>query len=376
MYYTVSHAPVTLLTRESLPPFIPLVTRRLEEGQVQPIDPVEVELFLVNQGSSTARRALRPTLLDENELQKITASERLSPGPFAAYVNFRREADLARQSGNHLAAAVMYGACAEAMLRDLHLVLMWDEGIEPRAAMKEVKDPIPIRTLVRSAFHRKLGGRWQTDVAGPIANWHINVASLRNRVIHMGYEPDGSETHASLDAIYELNGFLRDRLVDRIHRFPHAADFFLGFERIETIGGGPMRRWRAAKSEFGLKDPVAAFLAWRSEVERLIDPDQPAKGDIARSRLVRVQYGNGAVRYWLADRNSGLACLAEQPPRSVFAAIEGSGIRGEFSMAAAPSVSATPANDPPQWVAMREVIPSVPLYRFPHCYLPPAQDQS
>ena len=268
-------------------------------------------------------------------------------------MNFRREAQLSNQSGNLLTTAVLNGASSESLLRELQLVLMWDEGTSPGAAAEELADTKPITKLARTAFHDRLGGSWNLEGTGPVGDWFRNVAQLRNRVLHMGHEPSWEEVSASLRASTALNEFVRNRLLERLSQYPYVAMFFFGgYKRIREFSKKRREAWKKMVDEFGLGYPVLAFRIWRVEVQKLFECGYPFPSQESRGRLVRAQYGNGEIHYWLVDRDSGLACRAITPDKSTFCAVEGRIIDWEVPIVADSAVTTLPAEMPPKWLPM------------------------
>ena len=373
MYYMVSQIPVTLVTREALPMVIPAALREFDEENPRLTGPVRRFNYLVNDGQAAVARVAPPDKLSNDKLFQMSHSERLWPGPYATFINCRREMDIAQRAGNRFVAAVLSGASAEALLRELHLALMWDEGSEPRYTVQEMNNARTITRLARTAFHNRLGGNWSLNDNGPVADWKRHVSDLRNRVLHMGYEPDNTHIHRSLEATAALETFVSDRLAAVVHKYPFAAVSFLGTDRIQQLSKARRRAWERATYDFDGPNPVEAFNAWRHEVERLQEPERATVGNPTRGELVRVQYLNSEVRYWLADRKAGLGCLARPPDPSALNAAAELGLAGTEAERSTGlmHIEPIPAEDPPRWIPLREVIPSTPFRRFPYCLVPP-----
>ena len=250
---------------------------------------------------------------------------------------------------------------------------MWDEGLEPRYAAQEMSNARSITRLVRIAFHNRLGGNWNLKGNGSIADWKSHVSDLRNRVIHLGYEAGNGDINRSLEATRALEQFVSDRLTTVAHKYPFTAMFFLGTNRIQELSRTRRRAWERATRDFDGPDPIEAFNAWRSEVERIQEPDTATTGDATRGELVQVRYLNGEIRHWLADRESGLGCLARPPDSSALSVVPDLGtadMRAERSIGLM-HIKPIPAEDQPRWQPLREVIPSVPFRRFPSSLVPP-----
>lgn len=377
MYHMVSYVPVTLITKELLPMAIPVVVRGFDDQNLHPTEVTRSFLYIVNRRSMDKPRFSKQWELSKETLDQLTDNERLWPGPFAPYLDFTREAAIAVRNGNWLVASVLTGAAAEAFLRELHATLMWDEGLEPKDAADEIKKARLITYLVSSRFHSRLGGIWKLKGEGPIADWRRDVADLRNRVIHTGYEPDETDVYKACAATDSLKAYVGTLLKNRtkIEKYPFTTSFVLGYDRIEDMGKTYSRTWDLAVQSFYGTNPAESFGAWRREVERQRVLDPKTDGDPARGKLVCVNYMNGEVRYWLVDDEVGLACQARPPDcsESLFAEKSlGLGDTGVETLITLAEVRPVAADDPPQWVPSIEVIPSIVYRRFLTCFVPPS----
>lgn len=376
MYYLVSQTPVTLVTRETLPMAIPVAITAMTLGEsceLRPSSQPSHFTFLINDVSSSLTCIAPSDELPEEKLQQMTLDVRLWPGPFATYANFRRETSIAQRDGNRLTASVLNGAAAEALLRELHLAIMWDEGLEPKEAVREMRAMRSVTRLAKGAFHNRLGGNWTLDGKGPVSEWKRHVADLRDQIVHMGYEPNAAEVRRSLDATYHLERYVSDRLTGVVDKYPFATVFLRGHDRIRNLSKTRHLAWERGTQSFFGSDPVEAFKVWRYEVERFLAPDMPTVGDTTRGKLVRVDYINGETRYWLADEETGLACLARPPDDVTLRAIEPFDVEDtavERSIAIM-HVEPVPADRRSRWFPLREVIPSIPYRRFASCLVPP-----
>ena len=379
MYYLVTRVPVTLVTRERLPMSVPVVVREVmvrERGRETVLygSLIDFFLFRVNDGSTSVLCFAPQEKFAKKQLKQMTSSERLWPGPFAVYANFRREAAIAERSGNWLVASALNGAAAEAFLRDLHVTLMWDEGLEPAQAAQEMRLMISITSLVKKAFHHRIGGVWDLAKEGPLRDWRCHTAGLRDRVLHMGYNVDVEDVEKSFDAMENLDTYVVSLLKRKVGRYPCAIMFLLRYGGVRHPDKFYYKAWDLATASFYGPNPAETFGAWRREVERLLEDDVGTVGDVTRGTLMCVNYINGEVHYWLVDNQVGLACRAKTPDCALslfteFPRLGDTGLQQSITLA---GVRPMAADDPPQWVPSIEVIPSIPYRRFQSCFIPPS----
>lgn len=234
-YYTTKQVPIRLVTRESIPPIIPFAVRSLwdEDGEPSPFV-APIGLYLVNMN-------IEGTVSDwsEQDAQMLKRAVFLE-SENAAFETFRdlmREANVALYRDGAYRSAVLFAATASETLFDgLISHLLWEEGESPGCGTEFFDSMESISKRVRNLYHVRLGGKWSLDSPGPINSWAKDVAALRNRAVHGGYEPSKLEAEVALDSVEELVKFLGDRVASRISRYPRTAMAILGKEGIERRG--------------------------------------------------------------------------------------------------------------------------------------------
>ncbi len=374
-YYGVSQHAVPVLTASRLPPVIPYAIRMARVGEQAPTWPRRDDVsFFINFRSELSRT--QPMPLPPEKVQAMGAIHAAtSAGPFGHLLDLRREFALAQSSGGTVPAAILCGAAAEVLFRELLLLLMWEEGREPAEA-RNVAATTNISTLVFRQFHPRLGGSWTSDGQGPIAAWFQQIARLRNRAVHVGYAPTGDEIERAKGTYARLERFVGDRLAASVQHYPLTTRTFLGDAGIKA------RRVEAQLSrrlepDLYPTDLPGVFRRWRMEVQRHAE-DGPWVGDAERSEPTLIHYANGRLCWWAVDNQSGLACLAAVPSMTQSQLDNLDRLRDELQtqkleqhVAVRVIGSATPLELQPHWQPLFEVLPDNSISRYALSLLPP-----
>ncbi len=154
-YHAVTRRPLTLLTGELLPPFVPYVIRTMP--QIANKEPAEVCLFHAN--SNFARISEVPALEPEQVDAVFRAGSR--DQTLLAYLDLHRQGSAALFSrGNTREAVVMMAAAAEALLNIVLCHLRWEDGLTPEQSADAW--PLGLATRVKTRFpgHLVVTGIW------------------------------------------------------------------------------------------------------------------------------------------------------------------------------------------------------------------------
>jgi hypothetical protein len=303
-YYTVRRKPVRLVAREALPLMVPLGIRRLVDDEGEPL-PFRAPLsaFFLHMNVTA-----RDDDLDQEQLDVLSAAMRhqASDGPFASHLDFVREAEVALvRDGAHRAAVLFTATACEVLLDDLLAHMLWQERVRPEDAAAVFDGWLTAR--VKTQYHPRLGGNWSLDRPGPVAAWSTDVAALRNRVVHGGYEPSLAEARSAADAAQDLNTYACDLVAAKTGDYPRTALVLPGERGLRRRG-----RWsrrgarRAAHPQHG---PWAeTFARWRQAMQRA-RADSPAA--VAPSTTDAWTYlvvrSSGDQQWVVHDRTAGMA---------------------------------------------------------------------
>ena len=169
---------------------------------------------------------LRPSDLGRDDLGRVSLARSRIDGnaAFAAHLDLFREADVAfRRNGDTRLASLLFGLAAESLFDDLLLHLQWEQKLTPEEASALWAEGLDTR--VKKMYAERLGGDWGLGGKGAIGSWSRDVAELRHRVAHGGYEPSREEAEASGESTSRLVSYLCDRLCTQsvLRRFPRTA---------------------------------------------------------------------------------------------------------------------------------------------------------
>jgi len=110
---------------------------------------------------------------------------------FPAVINFRRrnQAHLAYGRGENLSAILLAGAAGEAPLVEVMLLTMWEEDVDCAEVARILDARDTVAKKVTSQFAGRLGGQRNLKQPGPIHDWRVHLADLRNRAVHGAARP-------------------------------------------------------------------------------------------------------------------------------------------------------------------------------------------
>lgn len=369
-HHLVTARPLRLATRKGLPAASPIL---LSSGDIfaKPV----MQLFMVNRGEREENQ-VRGQELSRGQLSALgRAFSDYGPNIFTAFSDMRREANIAFKRGENLSAIILAGAAAEALLVEIMLLMMWEEDLPFPAVARVLTTKDTISKKVTSQFSGRLGGQWGLDKPGPVRDWRINLADLRNRAVHGGYIPDDRELQIAFEALEGLEHHLGDRLVANMRHYPGTTQIFLG-------PGGLDRRRKVATFKTMLErdesylppDPGAYFRRWKQHVESNRAGRQV--GCVEKAELFVVKYPTGVSRWFIQDHACGLAAQIPKPELAPqlahqLAKVLARPVRMPISISAQGATCAV-ANTALSWVPVGEVNPVHPYRRWEVCLVPPA----
>lgn len=303
-HYAVRRTPVRLVTREALPMAVPFGIRRVfdDDGEPLPVD-VPMSLYMLNMNLPVAGDDLDAA---EQNMFGAALREQSLHGPFTSYLDFRREAQVALSRDGAYRAAVLFTATAcEVLLDDLLAHLLWQDGLRPETAAAVFDSWLTSR--VKREYQPRLGGRWDTAGGGPVAGWSHDVAGLRNRVVHAGYQPTLDETRRAADAADNLQTYLGNLLSNRTGRYPRTALILPGEAGLRRRG-----RWTRRLDELRHSPDeipwTETFGRWRLAMQRARTDSPVATAPSAATAFVyAVLRAGGHLQWVLHDPAAGLA---------------------------------------------------------------------
>lgn len=307
-YYTVRRQPVRLVAREALPFMVPLGIRRVfdDDGEPQPFR-APLSAFLLHMNVTA-----RDNDLDQEQLDVLSAAmlHQTSNGPFASHLDFVREAEVALvRDGAHRAAVLFTATACEVLLDDLLAHLLWQERTRPEDAAVVFESWLTAR--VKTQYHPRLGGNWSVDRPGPVREWSLKVAGLRNRVVHGGYEPSLDEARAAADAAQDLNAYACDLVAEKARAYPRTALVLPGERGLRRRG-----KWSRRLAELA-DDPAEVpwtetFARWRQAMQRArADSPVAVAPSLADAWTYLVVRSDGQQQWVVHDRAAGMASAVD-----------------------------------------------------------------
>jgi hypothetical protein len=254
------------LTRERLHPFALWTSQDMSEGAWD----TGLSIFLITFNL--------PEVADSEPLQTDQSHEfirfvsELRRG-HPAFLCLERMADARtalQRDGDYGEAVVQAAIAVEVLLQSALAVVLWEQGMDPQQAGREVFTK-PLARLVRGECAAHLGGgvRWQATSPGPVLDWDQDLARLRHRVVHTGYQPALEEARRALAAAEGMRTFVADRLVANASRSPRAALILVGPDGLERREAWTRRMRTFAEEQAPQEDDwLMSFQAWREEVDR------------------------------------------------------------------------------------------------------------
>ncbi|WP_146617460.1 hypothetical protein [Arthrobacter globiformis] len=367
-HHMVTTRPLSLVVRKSLPPVLPVM---ISGGEI--FAKPEMSLFLVNQDEQHASRVRGPELPWEKLRGLTLAFNDYSPNLFSAFSDMRREGRLAYARGENLSAIILAGAAAEALLVEIMLLMMWEEDLDCTSVAKILDTKDTVTKKVTSQFAGRLGGQWNTRQPGPIRDWRVNLADLRNSAVHAGHFPDDRMIQGAFESLEALERYIGDRLVANMRKYSATTKIFLGDDGLARRG--QILKFQEMVRQDNLYPPPAPgqyFRRWKQEVARIRAGRHV--GCEENLELILVSYPNGLHRWFVQDSTNGLA--AEVPPPVLN---ENLALTVSKLMSQVPSkpVSAlihghrVTAGAVLRWQCIGELNPAHPYRRWEVCLIPP-----
>ncbi|WP_186626559.1 hypothetical protein [Rhodococcus sp. BP22] len=220
-YRMMADRPLSVLTVKRLFPLALVFTRALEDTTVTPLG-----LYALN-GSPPNLGGLVSEIRREVFDQVAGLQKRLDQyDPLARFLESRTDAAYELHGpGSYRDAIIHLGIACEVLFDGLLGMLMWEEGTPVERAAEVFS--APITTRIKNQFHPRLKGTWKLD-RGELGAWSVEVAGVRNRVVHAGYLPTMQEALAAEAAADQLRDFVARKLANAGSQYPYTGLTFFG----------------------------------------------------------------------------------------------------------------------------------------------------
>ncbi len=220
-------------TRQSCFPACPFATLDPRTDEWNPIGS-----FVIN--AAEGRAPIGPAPLDDDGLFQLGVRVMLitKGSPLITFSERSVAAHRAyRIDGDYATAILNCYTSGEVLLNTLLLMMGWEEltfdnpsPITRTEIISWFSGRSTLESRVRAHFHRRLRG-WDTENREKaLYQWLDEVALLRNRVVHTGYRPNEKVTVRALDALRDLEVFIKEVFIDdrNRNRHPRTALMFFG----------------------------------------------------------------------------------------------------------------------------------------------------
>ena len=97
--------------------------------------------------------------------------------------------------------------------------MLGEEGLAPADAAEHWGTSSVTRRIER-LYANRLGGNWDLEGTGPVANWRRQIADVRNSAIHTGREVTSAEVNAAGVAAGALTTFMAQRILSQLAKVP------------------------------------------------------------------------------------------------------------------------------------------------------------
>ncbi len=269
-YRVAARKHVPELTYERLHPVVMWFRKPAADPGARP-EPAGI-LFLNN--NNIPVEEITPLSNDDIEHLSQRHVRAVAGDPFSVYAERRLEAEMeAWTNGRPRESVVQAAIAAEVLLGALLGLAMWEEHERGELTIDDAAGAFsqPLATRIKSQYSKRFGGKWFTDT-DPIKGWQTDIADVRHRVVHAGYEPEKHQAYVALEVLQALERFIGDRLASRWKNYPRTAWLFLGSPGFKRRGNSKLRQaeeWADAQGEKPV-DWVRDYQAWREQVNALV----------------------------------------------------------------------------------------------------------
>jgi len=193
--------------------------------------------------------------------------------PFMLYAKRRLQAEIEiHTNGRPGESVVQIGIAAEVLLGAILGLAMWEEHKRGELTVEQAAEvlSLPLATRIKQQYGR-FGGKTFPD-ADPVKHWQTNIADVRNRVVHAGFDPDREQAYAAGEALLALEKYVGDRLFAMWEKYPRTAWLFLGESGFHRRGKKKLQKAQEWSSTEGLRpvDWIRDYQAWREQVNALV----------------------------------------------------------------------------------------------------------
>jgi hypothetical protein len=268
-FLTTGDVSNTRISRSSIYPLIPYATFSPFEKRWS-----QLTIMQVNMGGSYFPKSTE--VMEASQIETMTAtwqSIRRSD-PLMEYEKALYAADrLLDVHGDYSVSVVQMHTAGEILLDSLLLSLAWEEiSFGDTDALTREEIPMwfgigsSLEKRLRTQYHTRLKG-WRINSSGtPLHQWSEVISTVRNRIVHFGYDVSVFEAHRCRTLVDELETFLSDLLAsdDNRNRYPRTAIIFVGRDGLRERGKlvGRVKQLSRDSSAVKWAEELRDFRSW------------------------------------------------------------------------------------------------------------------
>ncbi|WP_338890535.1 hypothetical protein [Rhodococcus sovatensis] len=167
-------------------------------------------------------------------------------------------------AGDYRASVLSNAITCEVALDSTLAAMLWEEGRTPAEAAQIWVDASSITHRVKTVYARRLGGSWNLDNNGPVADWRSRIVDVRNSLIHSGRTTSVAESDRAGECAAALISFISMRLVLKWKTYPKTLAVMCGPSSVDEHASKKQRssvhRAMEINSAFAVE-----FHRWRDE---------------------------------------------------------------------------------------------------------------
>lgn len=287
-----------------------MVTSSIDRDGFHPGDTVTAYLF-----PSNIWKFRESQVPSASQSQRISDAISRMHGFLDSYIVARYEAISALEHRGDARSSVLASATAcECMMDDVLRDLSWESGQMPKEAVKYFVEGNRIESVtqrLKKDFNGLIPGNWNINGQPVLKRYFREVARVRHRTVHAGYEPSIEEARAAIEVCEVLFDHLGEKVLKQLSKYPRTAPMIYGIDYLKDHG-----LFTKAVEEISRADSnelTTRFIRWRNAIERLAEGrvyGEDGKPDAKNAQVVAV-VGPGYCTWYAHDTTSHKAAMIE-----------------------------------------------------------------
>jgi|GEM_PF-4712464 len=176
--------------------------------------------------SYEADMMLKAMKIDDNHVREVLAYESELKARFQTSELFAFDALRHFRNGLLKESVISINTAVESFLFSIFIELKIVDGVVEESAMQSAAD-MKLHNLFKHEAHLKarIGGTWETSgEESECARWYSSAYSLRNNIVHSGYEPSSAEAYNALKAALQFREYVFNLMTDHHGTYKSVSD--------------------------------------------------------------------------------------------------------------------------------------------------------